>query len=1473
MRHAVLGWSLLLLAGFGLLAQPAGAQCEFPQGPYGPAPNNDILTSGSMMDEARLIDPDFFTSVLDAIIPTLLPSWSGTFSNLDNDGNGINDNDHMDMLAAVRDGNATAVAGLPGATVTAIRSAFTANRAKLYTTELVINNVNLYALGGLVNINRTVTTGSDLSIPVVGATYIPSLWTVTEQLRNPGDEGIVASADVMLEIALADYLTSMMTLADSSTVTYIQSTMQTFLQLFINTALEDLLAGAGDVNSFNIAPNGTITVDLTVSGIDATVTIPGTEVTNAITNFKNKFNCTNFTCSSALTTTGNLNGSGSNNLTAYNNATSPKRQNWITAKGLASAPLQFSPKPAAFTGPVSSNVSLDGAYGVVGGTGASRNYDWERLYLNEPGQQSYEIYNPELAGFTDTQYFTLFNAQASDSGWYSTITCDGSWKRVAPPFFVTIGNVPPSVSSVSVTGPLTVEVEFNVNMNTTQATNNGNYTVSGSGAGTLTSNPASVQQLSAKRYQLTWNSPNEMKIGGNITVTVAGSVQSALGDPMTSPFSGTAIGAGQGTAPQVTDITTQNAGPTAAASIAHTVTFSESVTGVNATNFSVATVSGTAAGTVNGTVTGAGTTWTVTIDNITGAGQIRLALSTATGIVDLAGNALSNTLTNDASAVSQVDRVAPSVPSTPDMTTGTDTGLSTSDNITKNQTPTFTGTGEAGSTIDLISKPSNTVVGTGTVTGGGTWSITASTLAESVTGISARARDTLGNTSAESSTLAVVIDITAPAIPSVPDLTAGTDTGTSSTDNITIGSPQGTVTFTGTRDANTRVQLIRNSDSAVLDTDSAAGTSYTVTGTGTAEGSRGFRAKAIDVAGNESTLSGSLTVAMDYTAPTISARSPASGATVGTLSSVSVTFLESVAGVVAGNLDVAGSAASGVSGSGTGPYAFNGFANPADGPVNVTMASGSITDVAGNAFAGNGWSYTKNTSNPSVNLTSVSVSDGGIYNSFIDVTATFSEPVFGTGAAADAFTVSDIVVTGGTASALTGFGANGDTFTFRVTPTAGAQASLPVSVTIPVNVCTGVAPAANRGNFASNSYDYTYDNVKPIVTSISALDFGPTNADTIIFTVVFNGPVVGFDDSSDIFPILSGTAFSGANIIQDTATQYTVELLNVTGDGTILLQVNANVATDAAGNGNTSQIGFFPVTIDNTAPVVTVNSLATQDSTPTLTGTVDDPTATVQVTIAGQTKTASIAGSNWTVNGALFANITDGVYDVLVAGTDDAGNVGNDATTNEVTIDTEAPVITLLGDTFVVLDCGDGYTDPGIDTAIDNVDGDVSGSVSPSITIPPFSPPGSYFIEYSVSDSVGNPTTVTRQVVILSNCTLAVDLLVPNFIEKEGGESVTFEVSATGAQPGPPTFQWYKASSAKADQPIGDDSASLTLTNLQASDDANYYVSVSDAVTTVTSAQITLQVNIELPLAGGLGLMAVAGALAMAGSTVLRRRK
>jgi hypothetical protein len=71
-------------------------------------------------------------------------------------------------------------------------------------------------------------------------------------------------------------------------------------------------------------------------------------------------------------------------------------------------------------------------------------------------------------------------------------------------------------------------------------------------------------------------------------------------------------------------------------SIAFTLNFSEPVTGLTARALQVVT-SGGASGEI-ASVTGSGSTWTVTVEGLTGAGTVSLALADGTHVTDLAGN-------------------------------------------------------------------------------------------------------------------------------------------------------------------------------------------------------------------------------------------------------------------------------------------------------------------------------------------------------------------------------------------------------------------------------------------------------------------------------------------------------------------------------------------------------------------------------------------------------------------------------------------------------------------------------------------------------------------------------------------------------------------------------------------------------------------------------------------------------------------
>jgi outer membrane protein OmpA-like peptidoglycan-associated protein len=152
----------------------------------------------------------------------------------------------------------------------------------------------------------------------------------------------------------------------------------------------------------------------------------------------------------------------------------------------------------------------------------------------------------------------------------------------------------------------------------------------------------------------------------------------------------------------------------------------------------------------------------------------------AASITDLAGN----TGTTQSLPIT-VDTTAPSAPSGVDLAAASDTGTSSTDNLTSDTTPTMSAAGGS---------PGDTVTMTATKSGSANVTCTyvlpatgcdLGTLADGTWSVSATFTDPAGNTSSASPALSISIDSTPPSAPGAPDLAAASDTGTSSTDNLT----------------------------------------------------------------------------------------------------------------------------------------------------------------------------------------------------------------------------------------------------------------------------------------------------------------------------------------------------------------------------------------------------------------------------------------------------------------------------------------------------------------------------------------------------------------------------------------------------------------------------------------------------------------------------------------------------------------
>jgi len=128
---------------------------------------------------------------------------------------------------------------------------------------------------------------------------------------------------------------------------------------------------------------------------------------------------------------------------------------------------------------------------------------------------------------------------------------------------------------------------------------------------------------------------------------------------------------------------------------------------------------------------------------------------------------------------------------------------------------------------------------------------------------------------------------------------------------------------------------------------------------------------------------------------------------------------------------------------------------------------------------------------------------------------------------------------------------------------------------------------------------------------------------------------------------------------------------SLTVDGEYSVVLRGDMIVD--GTGELLNGGYYVVlhfTLDTHAPTLTVYPMATQDTTPLLFGTVDDPAVAVRVQLAGDSYSAvNHMTGTWTLaDNAIYPPLSRGVYDVQVTATDLAGNTGVDTSVDELII-------------------------------------------------------------------------------------------------------------------------------------------------------------------------------------------------------------
>ncbi len=201
-------------------------------------------------------------------------------------------------------------------------------------------------------------------------------------------------------------------------------------------------------------------------------------------------------------------------------------------------------------------------------------------------------------------------------------------------------------------------------------------------------------------------------------------------------------------------------------------------------------------------------------------------------------------------------------------------------------------------------------------------------------------------------------------------------------------------------------------------------------------------------------------------------------------------------------------------------------------------------------------------------------------NSIVSFRANFTEQVSG-------FVPSDVALSG--TSGASSINLRGGPLSYTI-DVSGMINDGTITVSIDEGLTTDAAGNTNTQSVNTQN-SVSYDNTKPDVV-ISSTETSPTNLTQIPVVIEFSSEVSGFE--------LNDINFSNCTIssLNETITNLRWEaVIEPNSNGTVVLQIAANMATDLAGNGNNASNNF---SIDyergNSAPLVDNQSFSVDES-------------------------------------------------------------------------------------------------------------------------------------------------------------------------------------------------------------------------------------------------------------------------------------
>lgn len=183
-----------------------------------------------------------------------------------------------------------------------------------------------------------------------------------------------------------------------------------------------------------------------------------------------------------------------------------------------------------------------------------------------------------------------------------------------------------------------------------------------------------------------------------------------------------------------------------------------------------------------------------------------------------------------------------------------------------------------------------------------------------------------------------------------------------------------------------------------------------------------------------------------------------------------------------------------------------------------------------------------------------------------------------------------------------------------------------------------------------------------------------------------------------------------------------------------------------------------------------------------------DGSATVQMECSrdafvamGATATDLCAGdiTNRITLSGTEAIVAPGTYPITYNVTDPSGNAATSVTRSVTVKDTKAPVVTIIGDTAMTLECGvDTYIEQGA-TAYDACQGDMTSQLHTYGNGANAAAVGTYSIQYGVWDASGNTTMALRTVKVEDHLPPTLSLVGPATVQHECASGLYVDSGAT----------------------------------------------------------------------------------------------